>query len=314
VEVTLVKKGVFKDEIISNGKLEAHEKAELIFKANSKVKELRVKNGQHVKKGDTITILENYESKNQLLQSRVEFENARIKLMDELIALGYELADSADIPPSIFEAAKIKSGFLQAQNQLKLALYKYNESFITAPISGYIGNLKARENTYPKNNNLICTIMDMKAFEIVFPVMESELNEIKTGQEINVIPVYNEKMKIAGKVIEINPVIDENGLVEVRALINNPSSGLFEGMNVKVYIQVEKDNSLIIPKNAITLRTEKEVVFTYEKGLAKWNYVKTGHENSRFVTITEGLKAGDSVIVSGNVHLAHDAEVKLTNN
>lgn len=313
VEVTLAKVGVFKDEIISNGKLEAHEKAELIFKVNSMVKDLRVRNGQHVQQGDTIAILENYESKNRLLQSRVSFENARIRLMDELISLGYELADSASIPPSMFQAAKIKSGYLQAHNELELASHTYNESFIIAPISGFIGNLSARENTYPKNNNLICTIMDMNAFEIIFPVMESELDEIQTGQLITVVPVYNQSLEIRGKVMEINPVVDVNGLVEARALINRPSSRLFEGMNMKVFLQVEKDNSLIVPKEAITLRTEKEVVFTFEKGLAKWNYVKTGLENSRFVTVTEGLKEGDSVIVSGNVHLAHDAEVILNN-
>jgi multidrug efflux pump subunit AcrA (membrane-fusion protein) len=54
------------------------------------------------------------------------------------------------------------------------------------------------------------------------------------------------------------------------------------------------------------------VVFTYESGLAKWNYVKTSFENSTQYVITEGLSPGDSVIVKGNLNLAHDAKVKLT--
>jgi multidrug efflux pump subunit AcrA (membrane-fusion protein) len=83
-------------------------------------------------------------------------------------------------------------------------------------------------------------------------------------------------------------------------------------MNVKVMVRTEIPNRLIIPKNAMVLRQNKEVVFTVQKdSIAIWNYVKTGYENSSHYTIKEGLKAGDTVIVSGNVNLAHESTVEI---
>jgi hypothetical protein len=53
------------------------------------------------------------------------------------------------------------------------------------------------------------------------------------------------------------------------------------------------------------------VVFAYENGLAKWNYVSITHENETSVVISEGLKAGALVIIEGNLNLGHDAKVEI---
>ncbi len=42
-----------------------------------------------------------------------------------------------------------------------------------------------------------------------------------------------------------------------------------------------------------------------------WNYVTTGLENMNEYVITEGLKEGQEVIVSGNLNLAHESPVKV---
>ena len=55
----------------------------------------------------------------------------------------------------------------------------------------------------------------------------------------------------------------------------------------------------------------REVVFTYNNQLAKWNYVTIAYENSNTYAISEGIKTGDSVIFKGNLNLAHDAKVIL---
>jgi len=50
-------------------------------------------------------------------------------------------------------------------------------------------------------------------------------------------------------------------------------------------------------------------VFVHQDGLAQWRYVKIGRENDDFIEITEGLEAGEELIVSGHYNLAHDAKV-----
>ena len=80
-------------------------------------------------------------------------------------------------------------------------------------------------------------------------------------------------------------------------------------MNVRVRIQQESGRELVVPKSAVVLRSGRQVVFTLEEGLAVWNYVRTGMENLDEYTIEEGLEEGATVIVSGNVNLAHESPV-----
>ena len=110
-------------------------------------------------------------------------------------------------------------------------------------------------------------------------------------------------------------MVGENGLVQVKAIAHPQQAKilekLFDGMNVKIIIENQIPNQLIIPKQAVVLRSNKQVVFTYESGLAKWNYVKTAYENSTAYAIKEGLKENDTIIVQGNLNLAHDARVVI---
>jgi hypothetical protein len=71
------------------------------------------------------------------------------------------------------------------------------------------------------------------------------------------------------------------------------------------------DRQLVIPKEALVLRTNKKVVFTLKNERAQWVYVETGLENSGGYVVTAGLAAGDSVIYEGNINLAHESPVRV---
>mgnify|MGYP003304468720 CR=1 FL=1 len=48
-----------------------------------------------------------------------------------------------------------------------------------------------------------------------------------------------------------------------------------------------------------------------EDGKALWNYVETAEENTHSIVVTSGLNEGDSVIVSGNIDLAHESDITI---
>ena len=162
------------------------------------------------------------------------------------------------------------------------------------------------------NGKPFCTLIERKSFEAEFSVMESELSDLQKGQTLRVFPFAFEG-EYVGLITQINPVIEDNGLVKITAKVKNNGGKLLEGMNVRVLIQNNLPNQLVVPKSAVLLRQNKEVVFTHKEGVAHWVYVSTGQENSTSYTITDGLKAGDEVIVNGNLNLADDAKVKVAN-
>jgi multidrug efflux pump subunit AcrA (membrane-fusion protein) len=94
------------------------------------------------------------------------------------------------------------------------------------------------------------------------------------------------------------------------ALTGNASGKLTDGMNVKVIVRDPVPGQVIIPKSAVTLRQEKNVVFVCKNDTAHWRYVKIGEENALFCTIRgDGIKPGEEVIIEGNFNLSHLAPV-----
>ena len=89
--------------------------------------------------------------------------------------------------------------------------------------------------------------------DVSFNILESELPLLAIGDRVEVSP-YSSSAVYQGRIAEINPVVDENGLVEVTATVGN-GKGLADGMNVKVSVQKSVGRQLVVPKSAVVLRT-----------------------------------------------------------
>ncbi len=311
VEVMKLEKSVFNHEVVSNGKLLARGKADLRFQTSEAILHIWVKNGDHVRRGQKIAELDRQKLHISLLKARDSRERARLELQDVLIGQGYRLADSANIPPKILRLAQVKSGYDQACLEYQSCAQAYRQSTLTAPFDGIIANLYTKPYNMAPTSEAFCTVVDNLHLEADFTIMENELALIRKGDAVQVLPYAIDGVVAPGRIIEINPLVGENGLVRVKAEIANNRNQLFEGMNVRINVRKSMSAQWVVPKKAVVLRDGKQVVFTLKNGLAYWNYVKTGFENSASYTITEGLVAGDSVIVDGNLHLAHDAPVRV---
>jgi RND family efflux transporter MFP subunit len=312
VKVQVLQYSNFSKEIICNGKLSAFQKADLRFRTSENISRLYFKNGDRVAKGQIIATLDNFTLRNILKQNKEQFERAKLDLQDLLIGQGYSIADTASIPKSTFLAARIKSGYDKALADLEMAQFNLEQSVLKAPFNGIVANLVLKENNLAVSNDKFCMVIDNSKFEAEFMVLENELASLRKGQSVKVFPYAIGNFEFVGQVSQINPFVDNNGMVTVKAICSNKENMLAEGMNVRVIIEDKVSKQLVIPKQAVVLRSEKKVVFTMQNGLAKWNYVKTELENSTSITITEGLKAGDTVIVEGNLNLAHDSKVKIS--
>jgi membrane fusion protein, multidrug efflux system len=311
VKIMIAQKTVFYNEIVSNGRIYALKKADLTFRGNEPLKKIYFQNGDYVKQGDTIATLDNFELKNQLAQSKVSFSRATLDLIDALIGQGYELKDSAKIPENIMETSMLRSGYIQSKSALVMAGFNYNASIMIAPMSGIIANMFSRELNRPNQNPQFCSIIDNNLFQIEFPILETEIAKVRKEQKIEVSPFFDTSIKIGGAVTVINPVVEENGMVRVYAEVRNTQNILCQGMNVKIFIRQKTENQLVVPKTAVTNRSDKDVIFTFSGGLAKWNYATMGAENSEYYTVTEGISAGDTVITEGNIHLANLSKVRI---
>ena len=203
---------------------------------------------------------------------------------------------------------KVRSGYNQALQNYQLAAYELQKATLTAPFSGIVANLSAKVYNTASTTEVFCTLIDPTSLEAVFTVLENELPLVKPGDQVAIRP-FASTIETSGSISEINPAVDEHGMVQLKARVN-AKIGLFEGMNVRVSVKRSLGEQLVVPKSAVVLRSGKQVVFTLEDHKAVWNYVRTGLENADSYTIEEGLQAGMQVITSGNINLAHESPVE----
>ena len=235
-------------------------------------------------------------------------EKALLELQDVLIGQGYNLKDSANIPAQVMKIARIRSGYSQSINNLIAAKKSLEQATLRAPFGGTIANLWVKEHNYP-GGDVFCTVLDNRSPEILFNVLESEIALVGLNNKVLVSPFSSPDYTVEGRVMEINPMVDANGMVRVRAVITNKDNKFYEGMNVKVRVQRLLGKRMVLPKSAIVLRTNRKVVFTIKHNKARWNYVETAQENSDSYVVTSEINAGDSVVYEGNINLAHESPV-----
>jgi RND family efflux transporter, MFP subunit len=311
VKAKLLEYQDFNYELISNGTIAALNKADLRFQSQETIIKIYIKNGQRVIKGQKLAELDKFKLDNNVEQSRESLERAKLDLQDVLIGQGYSLSDSARIPPEVMKIAKIRSNYEHNYNNYVMSKYHRDAATLYAPFNGVVANLTVKEYNQP-GGEPFCTVIDNQRPEVVFNILENELPFIKLNDKVIVSPFSQAAYSVEGRISGINPIIDRNGMVRVKAVISNQDNQFYEGMNVKVRVQRLLGKQLIVPKSTLVLRANKKVIFTLKNNKAIWNYVETAQENTdSFVIISDKINAGDSIIYEGNFNLAHEAPVIL---
>lgn len=312
VETIVVQNQDFTREIVSNGKLLATQRAELWFKNPGIINEISATNGQAVSEGKIIAQLQDKDLRFAYNKAKLNMEQAEIDRLDALLSMGYKSMNE-NIPVEHMKIANIRSGYTQKAILLDEAQQALDDAILSAPFTGKIEGIKQKPFERANQADPFCTLINDEHFTIEFPLLETEFNQVKTGQKVIVSPIAVDN-QTTGIITEINPKVDENGLVWVKAEINNPG-GYIEGMNVKVSIKHSVPGQLVVPKQAVVLRQNREVLFRYTGGISYWTYINVIDENETqyAVVAAEGatLNPGDTVIISNNLNLAHESQVEL---
>ena len=310
VRVAKARKDRFEMELVSNGKAEAREKATLNFLVADVIDSIFVTNGARVKKGDPILQVDGYNARQQRQDALLNLKKAELELRNRLMSEGInDLKDTLRLPAQRLHTIMLQCGYTSAVSSYEKACRDYANIRTTAPFTGIVSDLEAKPYNPSSAYKNVCTRINDSQMEVVFNVLETEIGYIHRGMDVELTPYANQSVTLHGKVSEVNPRIDENGMVKIKATADNASHILIDGMNVSIILKRQIEDKLIVPKTAVLPRQGKKVVFVHQNGKAIWKYVTTDLENSREISIESGLKEGEEVIYENNLGLSHENEV-----
>ena len=315
VTVIPLERKVFNKQLVCNGKLEAQNKVAMQFSAQGKIAQINVRDGQKVQKGQVMASLDKEQPRRQLEQARLAYDKAEIQLADRLLNYGYTLADTASIPAEQKRLIYINSGFIDAQMALENAERTYRECDLKAPFSGKVASLKGRVH---EQGGQFCTLIDDSRYLVRFSVLETEYKFVNVGQQVLVSPFVNSDVVLKGTILSINPTVDQNGQIAVTAQVPG-SNELIDGMNVRIIVENSVPDQFVVPKSAVVIRDNMEVLFRIDPvtGKSLWTYVNVLMSNTSEHVVEPNvergadLNVGDKIIISGNLNLGDDRPVEI---
>lgn len=297
--------------VSASGKIASSAEVKMQFRRVGIIEKIFVSNGQNVKRGQMLAVLSNETQKLGFAKAKLLLQEKELAYNDQMM---YHLGIKDTVRHSNVKTnIRISSGLATAEIAYQEAKHEYENSFLRAQISGVVSGVEINEGSPVNQGDLFSFIHDPVNMLVQAEVLEADAMLLTKQTLADIRPVASTDEVYRARVESINPRVDDKtGLVKV-VLRLLEKSRLFPGMNVQATMYLPYDKNIIVPKEAIIIRSGKSVVFTVTQGRAKWNYVSVGRENGKDIEIIDGLNEGDQVIVTNNLQLAHDASVTIIN-
>ncbi len=303
----------FKREIELQASVESDEIAVVTVEIPGRVTSVLVKDGQYVKKGQTVVRID-LESVNV---QKAEL-NTNLELAKDILARQERLrAQNIGTEVQLLEAKNAVDRLNKALEQLDLNLAK---SAIKAPISGTVEQKMVNAGEYAAPGMPLMQILDAATVKVVADVPESYLRSVKKGQKVRV-EFPNIDMIREARVTDIGRTIDAaNRTFRVELALSNRDRMLKPNMLASVYL-VDYQNDDVIVAGSETILEEidgREYVYLAKSMEGQKDvysatkaYIQTGENDAINREIIGGVSPGDILVTEGMRSLSNGEAIKL---
>ena len=298
------------------GRAAAVDKVDLRARVKGFLGPRRFKDGDQVKKDEVVFTIEPETYQAAVDQKRAQRDSAQAALTnaDLQLSRAAELLKSntgtkATYDQRLSEQLQAKANLEDAKAQLRDAEIQLSYTEIKSPIDGRIGRAAfSPGNLVGPDSGVVATVVSETPIRVLFPVTQRELLAARKDASAGEPPVvrlrladgslYKEKGQLDFIDITVDPKTD--GQI-VRATFDNKDGLLTDGQTVRVVLEDAKPQEVIvIPQQAIALDQTGSYVFVVDaKNVVELRRVKTGFVRNGKIVITEGLSAGDRVVIQG---------------
>ncbi len=286
------------------------------------VSKLSVSLGQNVKKGDALAVVDSPDFATTIGAYRKAIATAKTTRQvadtdkDLLAHNGVSQRDAQQAQTDAANAEADREAALQALVSLNVdqkvikdiqegRVVSRIDGTIRSPISGTVVEKLITPGQLLQAGTTPCfTVADLSRVWVTAQVFGSNLAVIGVDDVADISTDFDSKM-LSGKVDNIAALVDPNTrAVGVRVVVDNPNGLLKKQMYVRVLIHSHQESSgLLVPVSAI-LRDDENLPFVYvaqSNGNFVRAHVTLGYRDDDRYEITDGLHAGDQIIVDGGL-------------
>lgn len=301
----IVKTRLLLDKIEIPGTIISNETTEIHPEVAGRITGIYFKEGAYVNKGALLVKLNDADLQAQKKKILVQLQVAKQNEERSAQLLNIQGISKQDYEAMVLQVSTANADLSVVQTQIE-------KTNIRAPFSGKLGLRMVSVGAYVSPTSVISTISQPNQLKIDFTVPERYINQISYGKFVNFTVDGSDRTYAAKVMATESNITQDTRTLQVRAAVQGSVQGLVPGNFAKVSLDFEPDpNAILIPSQAIIPQARGKKVYLYNDGKAKFVDVVTGIRDSATVQITEGLKAGDTVLITGLLALKPDAKVML---
>ncbi len=311
------------------GTVQSISSVQLKTRLDTQIMKVNVEEGALVKEGDLLFEFDARSLKAQLAQIEAQIRKDQAQLEQakrdtvragDLVTKGAGTVVARDTNFTTQKAAEAQLEADQAMRDNILTQISYTE--IRAPVSGRIGSIPYKAGTILRVSDntatsVLATINQVDPIFVQFAVPQVFLPDLRAAMakgEVKVTALIDDNRKQSGVMAFIENNVDANtGTVMGKAKIANANEGLWPGQFVKAEIMLGTEpNALAVPAVAVQLGPQGAYVFVIKDGnTAEVRPVTVSRTQGGESVIASGLKAGEQVVVDGQLRLVNGAPVAV---
>jgi HlyD family secretion protein len=291
VQIDLATRRALVETVSANGRIQPQTKVNITSQINAEIKQIAAKEGDQVKAGQLLIILDSVQIASDVEQARyglnqisaslngaktrLDQAEEEFKRQEQMFA--NNLTSDQNFKDAKYAYLSAKSNYeateasaKQAQAQFEKQLDYLRKSRITAPMAGVVtlvdcevGEIAAAQTSFTQGKTLM-TLSDLDVFEVEVEVDETEVTKVNLGQQVKIEVDAFPDTSFAGEVVEIGNTaimanmgsMDQSTNFKVKVIFKQANERIRPGMSATVDITTNsRDMALSVPYSAIIVRS-----------------------------------------------------------
>jgi membrane fusion protein, multidrug efflux system len=294
---------------------------------DAQIAEVKVADGQYVKAGDTLFLLDAraaeaqvHQMEGQLARDKAQLVNARRDVDRYAPLLAKDFVSHQQYDTAVTTALALEAAVRTDEAALENAKVLLTYYTITAPIDGRLGMVTAKVGNNVKANDVpFLTLNQVKPIYVLFSLAERELPAIRAALAagpvtVSALPAGDKGEPVEGKLAFFDNTVDTaTGTIALRGVFENQDERLWPGefVNVAFTLATEAD-ALVVPQAAVQIGQAEPFVFIVkDDDTAEARKVKVSRTVDGKSVIAAGLAPGERVVIDGQLRLSNGSRVEI---
>ncbi len=315
--VETVSLGTIPLKAVVPGAVVPDQKAQIASRLMGYIKNLDVKVGQEVKKGELLFSIDSSDVNSQILQAKSAYQQASAALKDA--KLDYDrfskLYKQDSVSKQQFDKISLQykvaqENLVSAKTALNQAKSQLNYANVKAPFDGVVVDKMAVAGDLAAPGNPVLVLENLTSLSVKTQVAEDLFAVLRPGDEAEVV-IDGHPKALTGTIYTLVSAADPKTRTHTVKLslpsLVNVNSGTF----ARVGFKRGERQTMMVPKSAVLNRSGVQGVFVLEDGKANFHMVRLGEKIGDKVEIKAGLNLGDTIVVANNQSLLNGDNIEV---